>query len=122
MEKMLSNWEHYEVAIYSQPSVTFTPEGKVFVYPELAKELEKSGNEGLTELLLSMARQGAPIERRRLQEGGKQHVGNRALRAGGGSGTLSPHPALARGQGRYRQTAASPANRTAPLRPPGPTD
>jgi hypothetical protein len=36
--------------------VTFTDKGEAFVCPELAKELDKPGNEGLTELLLSMAR------------------------------------------------------------------
>ena len=52
---------------FPKPSVTFTPNG-VFVCPELAKELEKPGNEGLTELLLSMGKQCAAMERRRLQE------------------------------------------------------
>jgi hypothetical protein len=53
---------------FPKPSVTFTPDG-VFVCPELAKELEKPGNEGLTELLVSMGKQYAAMERRRLQEG-----------------------------------------------------
>jgi hypothetical protein len=52
---------------FPKPSVTFTPEG-VFVCPELARELEEPGNEGLTELLLSMGRQEAAIQRRKLQE------------------------------------------------------
>jgi hypothetical protein len=53
---------------FPKPSVTFTPDG-VFVCPELAKELEKPGNEGLTELLVSMGKQSAATERRRLQQG-----------------------------------------------------
>jgi hypothetical protein len=49
--------------------VTFNDQGEVFVCAELAKELDKPGNEGLTELLISMGRQGAAIERRKLREG-----------------------------------------------------
>jgi hypothetical protein len=39
-----------------KPSVTFTEKGEVFVCPELARELEKPGNEGITELLFHMCR------------------------------------------------------------------
>jgi hypothetical protein len=60
---------------FPRPSVSFNNEGKVFVCPELARELEKPGNERLTELLLSMGRQGAAIERRNLQEGKAQSFG-----------------------------------------------
>jgi hypothetical protein len=35
--------------------VSFNDQGEVFVSPELAKELHKPGNEGITALLLSMA-------------------------------------------------------------------
>jgi hypothetical protein len=49
--------------------VSFNDQGEVFLCPELARELEKPGNEGLTELLLSMGRQGAAIERRKLRDG-----------------------------------------------------
>jgi hypothetical protein len=45
---------------FPKPSVSFNDQGEVFVCPELAKELEKPGNEGLTELLLSMARLPLP--------------------------------------------------------------
>jgi hypothetical protein len=41
---------------FPKPSVTFSDKGEVFVHPEFAKEGNKPGNEGLTELLLSMAR------------------------------------------------------------------
>jgi|SRR5277367_4639649 len=54
---------------FPKPSVTFNDQGEVFVCPELAKELDKPGNEGLTELLLSMGRQGARIEQRKPREG-----------------------------------------------------
>jgi hypothetical protein len=60
---------------FPKPSVTFNNEGKVFICPELARELEKPGNEGLTELLLSMGRQGVAIKRRNLQEGKAQSCG-----------------------------------------------
>jgi hypothetical protein len=53
---------------FPKPSVSFNDQGEVFVCPELARELEKPGNEGLTELLLSMGRQGAAIERRKLRD------------------------------------------------------
>jgi hypothetical protein len=59
---------------FPKPSVTFNDQGEVFVCPELAKELDKPGNEGLTELLLSMGRQGAGIERRKLREGETQRL------------------------------------------------
>jgi hypothetical protein len=49
---------------FPKPSMTFNDQGEVFVCPELAEELKKPGNEGLTELLLSMGKQGAAIERR----------------------------------------------------------
>jgi len=39
---------------FPKPSVTITEKGEVFVCPELARELEKPGNEGVTELLLDM--------------------------------------------------------------------
>lgn len=38
-----------------KPSVTFNDQGEVFVSRELAEELDKPGNEGLTALLLRMA-------------------------------------------------------------------
>lgn len=41
---------------FPKPSVTFTEKGEVFVCPELARELEKPGNEGVTELLVHMGR------------------------------------------------------------------
>lgn len=59
---------------FPKPSVTFNDQGEVFVCPELAKELDKPGNEGLAELLLSMGRQGAAIERRKLREGETQRL------------------------------------------------
>jgi hypothetical protein len=59
---------------FPKPSVTFNDQGEVFVCPELAQELGKPGNEGLTELLLSMGRQGAAIERRKLQENEAQRL------------------------------------------------
>jgi hypothetical protein len=40
---------------FPKPSVSFNDQGEVFVSPELAKELHKPGNEGITALLLSMA-------------------------------------------------------------------
>ena len=40
--------------------------------PELAKELKKPENEGLTELLLSMGRQGTGIERRKVEDDAAQ--------------------------------------------------
>lgn len=52
-----------------KPYVTFNSQGEVFVCPELAKELDKPGNEGLTELLVSMGKQGAAIEQRNMREG-----------------------------------------------------
>ena len=55
-----------------KPSVTFNDQGEVFVCPELAKELNKPGNEELRELLLSMGKQGSAIERRKLREAGAQ--------------------------------------------------
>jgi hypothetical protein len=45
---------------FPKPSVSFNDQGEVFVCPELAEELKKPGNEGLTELLLSMARLPPP--------------------------------------------------------------
>jgi hypothetical protein len=48
---------------FPKPSVTFTDKGEVFVCPELAKELDKPGNEGLTELLFSMARPTSQVSR-----------------------------------------------------------
>src|SRR5580704_15366392 len=53
---------------FPKPSVSINDQGEVFVCPELAQELEKPGNGGLTELLLSMGRQEAAIKRRKLQE------------------------------------------------------
>jgi hypothetical protein len=57
---------------FPKPSVTLNDQGEVFVCPELAKELNKPGNEELTELLLSMGKQGSAIERRKLREAGAQ--------------------------------------------------
>jgi len=49
---------------FPKPSMTFNDQSEVFVCPELAEELKKPGNEGLTELLLSAGKQGVAIERR----------------------------------------------------------
>jgi hypothetical protein len=57
---------------FPKPSVTFNDQGEVFVCPELAKELKKPENEGLTELLLSMGRQGTGIERRKVEDDAAQ--------------------------------------------------
>jgi hypothetical protein len=48
---------------FPKPSVTFNDQGRVFVCPELAEELRKPGNEGLSELLLSMARSARHTQR-----------------------------------------------------------
>jgi hypothetical protein len=53
---------------FPKPSVTFNEKGEVFVCPELAKELDKPGNEGLTELLLSVGRHGSAVERRKARQ------------------------------------------------------
>jgi hypothetical protein len=55
---------------FPKPSVTFNDQGDVWVCPELAKELGKPGNEGLTELLFSLGKQGAAIERRKREREG----------------------------------------------------
>jgi hypothetical protein len=59
--KLLALWSSDR---FPNPSMTFNDEGQVFVCSELAEELKKPGNEGLTELLLSAGKQGAAIERR----------------------------------------------------------
>jgi hypothetical protein len=47
VEKLEALWIRNSIP---KPSVTFTEKGEVFVCPELARELEKPGNEGITEL------------------------------------------------------------------------
>jgi hypothetical protein len=46
-----------------KPAMTFNDDGEVWICPELARELEKPENEELTELLLSMGKLGARLQK-----------------------------------------------------------